>query len=145
MIATAVFAEPFWIFKTGHTTKYTRQKSNGENWLVTMTIGAGSQSQYGRNDFYKVDEKNYDNDSKTTSHYLRVIETKGWQCNTGTGIAYKFLEVGKPGGYGWSYGDNTNGVKFQIAAVSRFGAMITVRRYEIQEEVSHPPVFNTFL
>ncbi len=145
LITTVVSAEPIWVFKTGHTIKYTRVKNDGTSWPVTMTIGAGNQNVCGRTDYFKVDEYNYDNDGQTKSDYLRVTDTEGYNCNTDSGTEIKFIEVGRPEGYGWSYGTDTDGVKFQIVSVTRFGAQIVVRRYEIEGGVNKPPVFTTFV
>jgi len=144
LIATTVVAAPFWTFHTGHQIKYTRMKSDGTSWLVTMTIGAGGQNVCGKSDYYKLDEYNYDNDSQTTSNYLRVTETEGWQCDTDSGVEYKFFEAGKPEGYGWSYGDDTNGVKFQVVSQRKYGNAYVIRRYEIQGGVNKPAVFMHF-
>jgi|GEM_PF-2468467 len=149
LIATAVFAEPFWVFKTGHTIKYTRAKSDGTSWIVTMTIGAGGQNVCGRNDYYKLDEYNYDNKGETSTKYLRVTESEGWQCDTGSGIEYKFFEAGKPEGYGWTYpesiGQDDDGTRINIVSVSRFGAQITMRRWSREGGINKPAVYNTFV
>ncbi len=146
LLATTVFAGNFWTFHTGHQIKYTRAKADGTNWLVTMTIGAGGQSQCSRSDYYKVDEYNYDNDGATETIYLRVTETEGYQCQdiSGTPTEIKFFQTGSEG-TGWSYGDATNGVKFQIVAQTGFGSRYVIRRYEIQGGVNQPAVFNTFM
>jgi len=127
LIATAVSAEPFWYFHTGHVVKYTRTKANGEEWPVTVTVGAGGQEKCGSNDYYKVDEYNYNNDGATETKYLRVTETEGWVCNGDTEI--KYLQVG-PEGTTWTYPDplGDNGVQFKVVSNTRFGALITIRR-----------------
>ncbi|HQM82616.1 MAG TPA: hypothetical protein PLX02_13450 [Syntrophorhabdaceae bacterium] len=142
-IATNVAAAPYWTFHTGHQIKYTRAKADGTNWLVTMTIGAGGQNQCSRSDYYKVDEYNYDNDSATKTMYLRVTENEGYQCEGGT-TEIKFFQTG-PEGTGWSYGTDTDGVRFQVVAATNFGARYVIRRYEIEGGVNKPAVFNTFM
>jgi len=144
LIATAVTAAPFWQFRPGHVFKSTKNKSDGTSWVVTTTVVAGSQNVCGRDDYYRVDTYNYDNDGQTETDYIRVTETEGWNCNTGSGVEIKFLEVGKPEGYGWSYGTDTDGVRFQIVGQWNFGNRIVVRRYEIQGGVNKPPVFMHF-
>ncbi|MDD5242715.1 MAG: hypothetical protein PHU49_01750 [Syntrophorhabdaceae bacterium] len=134
-------AAPFWQFHTGHTIKFTRAKFDGTSWPVTMTIGAGGQNQCGRSDYYQVSEWNYDNDGNTGYKYLRVTEDAGYQCDTG--VEYKFFQTG-PEGTGWSYGDATNGVKFQVVSQSGQGTQYVIRRQAIEGGVNQPPVFNQF-
>ncbi len=144
LIATAVFAEPFWYFHTGHQIKYTRAKADGTNWLVTMTIGAGGQNQCLRGDYYQVTETDYDGPGTgDKTMYLRVTENEGYQCEGGT-TEIKFFQTG-PEGTGWSYGTDTDGVRFQVVAATNFGARYVIRRYEIQGGVNKPAVFNTFM
>ncbi len=142
LIATTVIAENFWTFHTGHTVKYTRAKSDKTDWPVTMTIGAGGQSQCSRSDYYKVDVYNYDNDGATNTNYLRVTENEAYQCQGGT-TEIKFFQAA-PEGTGWSYGTDTDGVKFQVVAQTRFSAYYVIRRYEIQGGVNKPAVFTHF-
>ena len=146
LIATAVFAEPFWYFHTGHTIKYTRVKSNGVKWPVTMTIGAGGQIQCGRNDYYKVDEYNYDNLGETDTNYIRVTENAGYQCQDigGTPTEIKFFEIG-PEGYGWEkILDEHTVLKFQVVNQTRFGSQYVIRRRAVIDGVDQPNVFNHF-
>ncbi len=145
LIATTALAENFWYFHSGHTIKYTRAKSDGTSWIVTMTIGAGGQNVCGRNDYYKVDEYNYDNLGETDTKYLRVTENAGYQCQdpSGTPIEIMFFQTG-PEGTGWSYGTDTDGVKFQVVAQRNFGNYFVIRRYSIEGGVNKPAVFNHF-
>jgi len=144
LIATTAFAaEPFWYFHTGHTIKYTRAKADGTNWTVTMTIGAGGQSQCSRIDYYAVDEYNYDNDGMTDTKYLRVTDTAGYQCDSGTEV--KFFEIG-PEGYGWEkvLPDGHTVLKFQVVNQTRYGSQYTIRRRAVIDGVDQPNVFNHF-
>lgn len=140
---TAIAAEPFWYFHTGHTIKYTRQKSDGTSWLVTMTIGAGGQNQCGSNEYYAVDEYNYDNKGATDTKYLRVTDTAGYQCDSGTEV--KFFETG-PEGYGWEkvLPDGHTVLKFQVVCNTKFGTYYVIRRRAVIDGVDQPNVFNHF-
>jgi len=146
LVATTALAEPFWYFHTGHVIKYTRAKSDGTNWLVTMTIGAGGQNKCDRNDYYKVDEYNYDNLGGTDTKFLRVTENAGYQCENMPVVGdteIKFFQTG-PEGTSWNYGTDTDGVKFQVVNQTRYGSQYTIRRFEIEGGVSKPAVFNYF-
>ena len=145
LIATAVFAEPFWYFHTGHTIKYTRAKANTTDWVVTMTIGAGGQNQCGRDDYYKVDEYNYDNLGETDTNYIRVTENAGYQCKDigGTPTEIMFFQTG-PEGTSWSYGNDTDGTFFQVVTQTRFGSQYVIRRYSKEGGAFKPAVFSFF-
>jgi hypothetical protein len=151
LIATTALAEPFWYFHTGHTIKYTRAKADGTNWVVTMTIGAGGQNKCGSNQYYEVNEYNYDNKGETDTKYLRVADEgtyqAGYQCQDigGTPTEIMFFRTG-PEGTGWQYPPDltTDGVKFQIVSQTKWGAEYTIRRHEIEGGIDKPNVFNHF-
>jgi len=153
LIATAVFAEPFWYFHPGHTVKYTRVKANGTEWVVTQTIGnVGDSVCGGKTDYYKITECNYDGDDPTCAtpqtKYLKVTETEGWQCDTDSGTEVKFLDAGQPEGYGWTYpsgiAQDDDGTRINVVSVTRFGSQITMRRWTREGGVNKPAVYNTF-